>query len=118
MAIDLEKNLHRIRHASVRAAFETLVARADEHGLEAADLTGFITGIKVYRDNQYVFAVQSNPDHLNFYIRKPAMKRWGPFEQRAATLGEVRANKKGEIQLHIHDASQADRVAELLFSLP
>ena len=115
--IDNEKNRRRIRDAATWTAFETLIASAGNYGLETRDLTGVITGVKFYRDGAYVFAVQSNPAHLNFYIRKPAQQRWGAMSERASKF-DVSREERGEIQIHLREPREAKQLADWLFTLP
>jgi hypothetical protein len=116
--VDIQKNRHKIVGPSVWSAFEHLLECADRDGLIAVDLTGYMVGVKFYRDGKYVFAFQSNPQHLNFYIRKPARNRWGPLTERARTGFYVTKEARGEIQLHLRTRQDAENLANWLFKLP
>ena len=116
--VDRERNHAKIVNPGVKNAFDVLVDRAKAEGIEMADITGVITGIKFYRDGKYVFASQTNPHHLNFYIRKPARTRWGSLAERAARDFEVARELNGETQIHLKTGLDAQRLVDWLFKLP
>lgn len=76
-----------------------------------------MTGVKFYRDGKYVSAFQSNAHHLNFYIRKPATKRWGSLSKQAQANFDVKREKREEIQLHVREKKVAEKLAAWLFEL-
>jgi hypothetical protein len=115
--VDWQRHRDKIVGSGAWSALEELRDRAHAAGLVMQDTTGFIPGVKFYREDVYAFAFQSGRHHLNFYIRKPAKTRWGPLESAKAGLTVAR-ERKGETQIHLRSAEDAKILADRLFNLP
>lgn len=107
-------------HAS---AYEALRQSFQEPDYDLEPLTGVIEGVKVWdRWDRYLFAWQVNPQHLLFYLRRPALDVAEHLHDLAVQhhpAERISQNSRKETKIELRSRQDADRLlAWLLPELP
>lgn len=108
---------------AVLLAHERLTAAFSEIGYQLGEVSGVIAGVTVHdRSGRYVFAWHTQPHHLLFYLRLPALQAKSTLRQKA--LGHhpadlVNRNPGGETTITLNSDADAELLLNwLLPALP
>lgn len=116
---DLEPFRANIRSgSSTLAAFDYLMAYAGAAGFKRIiRASGAVPAVELrHADRQSnPFAVQTRPDHLNFYLRRPALRHHDElFDAATQRFGPVKPNRLGEYRLRLRTCDDVDEMLGFL----
>jgi hypothetical protein len=109
-----ERHLAIIRSNDTRAAFLELLTGIARLELTPSANTGKVPAVRFHdRFGRYLFSCITNPHHLLFYIRRPAIAAAPHMVPQAkAHLQRVSVNPAGEITVRIEGIADAQKLLE------
>jgi hypothetical protein len=99
-------------------AFDYLIAHAAAAGFRLIPRTaGEVLSVELqYPDRRRnPFSAQTRPEHLNFYLRRPVLRRHeGLFQSAVARYGPVQPNSLGEYRRHLRTTAEVEDMLDFL----
>ncbi len=99
------------------AAFEYIIAQARAASFKLVPRTSEVRSVELQWPDrkQNPFSVQSQAQHLNFYLRRPLLNSHpGLFEAAVDRFGPVKANSLGEYRTHLRTVADVDAMLAFL----
>lgn len=121
-AIGLAESLAAVRMmfepgSSVISAFDCLIAYARAAAFRFVVRESEVRSVELqWKDRKRSpFSIQSQANHLNFYLRRPILNNHpGLFEAASARFGSVKPNRLGEYRRHLHTVAEVDEMLQFL----
>jgi hypothetical protein len=99
------------------AAFDHLLEEAKCAGFRLVPRLSAVRSIELQWPDrrQNPFSAQANPQHINFYLRRPILKEHLQLYLAASReFGQVRPNRLGEYRAHLKTPADVDRMISFL----
>ena len=105
-----------INSERVLAAHRLLLSELPKLGLTPSHNSGHVHAVRLHDvHNRYVFSWITNPHHLLFYVRRPALKSSYPLRGSAhRSLPRSSENKAGEVKARLESEREARQVLDWL----